>query len=800
MNLKSIVLVLLMIFTSISLKAQDCKHTFSGLVEDFHDKSPLVGATVFIKNLNKYGTTNAQGKFTIENICTGKIIVEVSHLACEPQLFELTINKDLYKVIDLEHHLEELHEVNVKSETKKETKTAQETVITSNTLEKFANLSLGDALKEVSGVSSINTGNTIVKPMINGMLGSRVSIINNTVRLQDQEWGIEHAPNVDVNSANKISVIKGAGALAYSGDAIGGVVLIKPSRVIKKDTLYGQTVFGIQTNGMGYNTSTKLNKSYDSGWFMQFQGSYKANGDFHTPDYNLTNTGSNAKGLTTRFGKNNFESGFEVFYSFLDSKIGILRGSAVGNAFDLARAIETGIPSVIEDFRYSIDLPRQEITHHLLKANYYKRFKNFGKLNLQYDYQYNQRFEFDVRRGELKFIPAIDLTLQTHSFLADLNLDSNSNRKYNFGIMARYQDNFADPSTGVRRLIPDYNKYDLGAYATAEWLLSDQLTTDAAIRYDFNRIDAKKFYRKFRWEERGYDEDFSDIIIDETGTQYLTNPVFDYHNFSASLGAQLKLNDNSSLITNYSLTNRPPNPAELFSDGLHHSAARYELGDLRFDKEVSNRFSASYKYNTDKTYFLVEAFYNNIRDYIYLKPFDFIETIRGPYAVWEYKQTNAQLYGIDVTLNYDIAKNLEWQNNSAFIKGYESNSTPLIDIPPFTTINKIKYSNKNWYDFSATVKSEWVFEQNEWPDFNFTVVDRLTNEEVAINISNPPPAYHLLHFNSEAMFPIGKSTSLNINFGINNIFNLNYRNYLNQLRFFSNELGRNYTLQFTFKY
>ncbi|SEB41766.1 iron complex outermembrane recepter protein [Tenacibaculum sp. MAR_2009_124] len=800
MNLKSIVLILLVLFSSIVLKAQNCKHTFSGLVEDFHDKSPIIGATIFVKNLNKYATTDTEGKFSVQNICSGKIVVEISHLACETQRFEFNITKDLHKIIDLEHHLEELNEINVKSEVRKETETAQETVVTANTLEKFTSLSLGDALKEVSGVSSINTGNSIVKPMINGMLGSRISIINNNVRLQDQEWGIEHAPNVDVNSANTISVIKGSGALAYSGDAIGGVVLINPSRIIKNDTLYGQTIFGMQTNGMGYNTSTKLNKSYSSGWFAQIQGSYKANGDFNTPNYNLTNTGANLKGLTARFGKNNFESGFEVFYSYLNSQIGILRGSAVGNVFDLARAIETGIPSVIDDFRYSIDVPKQDITHHLMKANYYKRFKNFGKLSLQYDYQHNQRFEFDVRRGDLKFIPAIDLTLQTHSVLADLNLDSNSNRKYNFGIMARYQDNFADPTTGVRRLIPDYNKYDIGFYATTEWQLNENVTADAAIRYDFNRIDAKKFYRKFRWEERGYNEDFSNIIIQETGSQYLTNPVFDYHNISASLGTKVRLNDNSFLITNYALTNRPPNPAELFSDGLHHSAARYELGDLRFDKEVSNRFSASYKYNSNKIYFLTEVFYNNINDYIYLKPFDFIETIRGPYPIWEYKQTNAQLFGVDITVNYDITKNLEWQNNTAFIKGYESNNTPLIDIPPFTTINKIKYSNENWNNFSATLKSEWVFEQNEWPDFNFTVVDRLTNEEVAINISNPPPAYHLLHFNSEATFPLSKNTSLNINFGVNNIFNTNYRNYLNQLRFFANELGRNYTLQFTFKY
>ena len=119
-------------------------------------------------------------------------------------------------------------------------------------------------------------------------------------------------------------------------------------------------------------------------------------------------------------------------------------------------------PIVIEDFNTSINVPKQDIKHHLIKANYYKRFENFGKINLQYDYQNNRRKEFDVRIGDRRNIPAVDLILQTHTILADVSLDSNLEQRVNFGILGRYQDNFANPDTGVRRLIPDYNKYDFG--------------------------------------------------------------------------------------------------------------------------------------------------------------------------------------------------------------------------------------------------------------------------------------------------------------------------------------------------
>jgi len=798
--MKNIFLILFILITSFG-SSQECNSVLTGKISDFHDNTTLENATIKIIGTNKITISDEQGNFEFKNLCKQTYKIEVSHIACKTKVVNIEVDGNTYKLISLEHHLEELSEVTVKAKEQTATKTAQETLIKIDVLERYSSLSLGDALKEVPGVSSINTGNTIVKPMINGLHSSRILIMNNGVRQQDQEWGIEHAPNIDINNAGQISVIKGSGALAYGGDALGGVVVIYPSRTISIDTLYGRTILGGQTNGRGYNITTTLNKNYSSGWFAQVQGSYKRNGDFKAPDYNLTNTGLDSKGFSARFGKRNFESGLELYYSYLDNEIGILGASHIGSVFDIERAINSGQPLLIRDFSYDINAPKQEITHHLAKANYYKRFQGFGKVSLQYDYQYNQRLEFDVRIGDRRNIPAIDLTLQTHSILADVDLDSNLDRKVKFGIVGRYQNNFADPDTGVRRLIPDYDKYDFGGYVTTEWRISDELLVDAGARYDFSRVDAKKFYRTSRWEERGYDEDFADIVIEELATQILTNPVFNFHNISASAGLNYELNSKNTVLFNYSLSSRPPNPSELFSDGLHHSAARVELGDLRFDKEVSNRVSLSHSYNTDRLNVLSEVFYNRINNFIYLRPFDFILTGRGPFPIWEYQQTDAELYGIDLTLTYDISDKVQFSNKSSLTKGYDlATDMALIDIPPFSTINQIRYTNPNWKNFSASLKSEWVFEQNEFPDFNFEVEDQLTEEMVLIDISTPPSAFHLIHFYSEATFDLSEKTKLNIGLGVNNIFDESYRNYLNRLRFFADDLGRNFTLQLQLNY
>ncbi len=782
--------------------SQNCDYIFLGKLSDFHDGSPIISATIFIKEYDKYVVSDLDGKFKIENLCNGTVTLEISHINCETKTVNYTVTSDIFKTIVLEHHTEALNEVSVTGyNTKKVTISAQETVLKSNTLKKYSALSLGDALQEIAGITTVSTGNTIVKPMINGLHSSRIIILNNSVRLQDQEWGIEHAPNVDINSADNISVIKGSGALAYGGDAIGGIIVINPKLSIKKDTLFGKTILGVQDNGKGYNFNTVLHKNYNNGWFFSAQGSVKRFGDFESPDYMLTNTGLASKGVTFRTGKRNFESGFELFYSYLDNEIGIMRASHIGNVEDLVSAINTAQPLVINDFSYDINSPKQEVFHHLIKGNYYKRFKNFGKITLQYDYQNNQRFEYDVRIGDNRNKPAVDLNLQTHTISADAILDANSNYTIKFGLLGRYQNNFANPDTEVRRLIPDYDKFDFGIYTVNTWNVSDNSILDFGFRYDFNRIDAKKFYRTSRWEERGYDTTFANFVIENLGTQLLTNPVFNFHNFSASAGLKHTLNSKSYILGNYSLSRRPPNPSELFSDGLHHSAARIELGDLNLKPELSNRFSVSYNYIGLKLNISAEGFYNRISDFMYIEPFGVEQTIRGSFPVWNYVQADSELYGLDLNLKYELSKTLTLFNQTSYTVGnnLETNK-PLIDIPAFNTKNAISYTNANWKAFTAKLSSKWVFEQSQFPNNDFDAFIATTNTFTTVNISKPPQAFHILNFYTEATFKTSKKTNLNIALNVNNIMNTNYRTYLNRLRYFADDLGRTIQIQLQFNY
>ncbi|MCK0129954.1 TonB-dependent receptor [Flavobacteriaceae bacterium F08102] len=784
-----------------SMASQNCHYVCIGEVTDFHDGSPLVGATIYAKELDKYLATDLQGKFKFTDLCAGTLTLTISHVGCLTKTVEVHIDGDVYKRINLEHHAEFLDEITIHSVGDKHSASGQETRLKKEQLELYSGAQLGDALKEIAGISSLNTGNNIVKPVINGLHSSRVLIMNNGVRLQDQEWGVEHAPNIDLGSVANVMVIKGASALAYGGDAVGGVVVMNPATIRNKDSLYGQSILAGFSNGRGFSGNTSLTKSFDNGWFISGQASVKRFGDAEAPDYFLTNSGLSSNALSLRAGFKTLEQGLSIYYSFINNEIGILKASHIGNISDLVTAIESDEPLVQEDFDYQIEAPKQEVKHHLAKVNYFKRFENLGRLNLQYDFQNNRRKEFDIRVGDDRNKAALDLALKTHTVSADFKFDANHMRIFNTGLRFGYQQNVPDPDTGVRRLIPDYQKIDFGAFVTSLLNFDNGMQVDAGVRYDFNRMNAKKFYLKSRWEERNYQDDYAHFITDELESQYLTNPVFDYHNFSGMLGLKYFYKDHWEAGLNFSMANRAPNPSELFSDGLHHSAARIELGDLRLKQETSSRIGATLVYTDESASVKLEGYYNLINNYIFSMPNGIEQTLRGAFPVWVFSQAKAGIFGLDFTAAVPINSRLTLTNNSAYIRGMNLDmDEALIDIPSFQTRNSLTYKQSKWKDFSLSLKSEWVFEQSNYPNFNFEQFIPNDQTLVEVDISTPPAAYHLLHLHSQIRFDLKKNRGLTLGLKIDNIFNTSYRNYLNRQRYFADEMGRNISLQLKFNY
>lgn len=787
--------LLLLLCCSMQSYSQDCNNTLYGSLLDIHDGSVLTGATVIVAQTGVGVLTDLDGNFVISNLCSATYQLQISHPSCSTKAFSVLIKDDTQKTFKLEHHLESLNEIIVSGKkTNRATKSIYENLVDQQTITTFSSGSLGDALNSISGVSSLNTGNTVVKPMINGLHSSRVLIINNGVQMQDQEWGAEHAPSIDINAVGTLKVIKGAGALQYGGNAIGGVVIASAPKVPLLDSLYGKTIFSGSSNGLGGTVSSSLTRSNQNGLYTAFQGSLKRYGDFNAPNYNLSNTGVFERNIAATIGFNRIDYGVEAYYSLFKNEIGILRASHIGGAEDQVQAIASPVPSIINDFTYNIDAPRQDVTHHLARIKGFKNIENIGLISLQYDYQQNNRLEFDVRRGSNKDKASVDLVLDTQTLTIDVASDISEKLTTKFGIVGSLQTNYANPETGVRRLIPDYDKYSIAGFASGNYDINQKWVLEAGFRFDYTHMNVFKFYRRSFWQDRGYDNQFSDLVVEEIGNQLLVNPKLDFYNPSFTIGSKYSFGL-YKLFANYSLSSRAPNASEQFSEGLHHSASRIELGDLQFTSETAHKISLTLQKIGERVNFTITPFATKIDDFILIEPTGIRQTIRGNFQVWEYRQTQAQMYGLDLDANLSLTDNVRFVHQFSLVKGYDKTSNePLISMPAANTLNSLVYTNPNFNNISIAIQSNYVFRQNEFPNTNFEVV--LPDSIQTVDISTPPSGYHLLNLNITAAI----RPDMQVGLYVNNLLNTSYRNYLNRLRYYADDVGRNITLQLKYNY
>jgi iron complex outermembrane recepter protein len=774
------------------------QNTISGKIVD---ENELALEKCHIHFSSKTTNSKKDGSYSIGNIPNGSAKVLITHVGYKPIDTIVEINGNLKLNFKMIQKSEQLEEIVVKHKNNYHNLSVSEQKIKEETIEKYSSQSLGNALKEISGVSVLKTGSTIVKPVINGLHSSRVAIYNNNIKLEDQQWGTEHAPNFDINSAGKITVLKGASGLQYGGDAIGGIVIIEPFST-KKDTLFGKTIMTLESNGRGGTLSSSLHKGNFCDWSWNAQASFKYYGDRESPDYVLSNTGNREANFSGDVKYISKKYDFSAFFSFYNASIAILSASHIGNVNDLYNSINNEVPSVIEDFTYDILNPKQKVQHYMAKLNYNYYVEDGETISLQYAFQFNNREEYDLRTGIPDTKAALDLDLMTHTLNADYKLNF-ENWDFKSGVMGMFQNNTANPNTGVRPLIPSYNKFDAGIYGVIDNHISDDFSIEAGIRYDFSTIEATKYYQKSRWNEREYSPEFDSFIVEDYGTQWLTKPTFTFHNFSASLGTLYTFGSGYEWYFNVSRAVRNPNPSEFFSDGLHHSSGMIELGDLRLEKEKSNKISTSLlkKWRTFKVNF--NPFLNYIEDYIFLKPEGFETTIRGAFPVWEYEKTDALLTGLDLDTEWKI--NEHWQHRLllSYVYGKDkTNDDALIDMPPLNINNKIQYNQKKWNNLTLELQSEIVFTQKNYPNNNFMtlIVENGELTPVEVDISTPPSGYHLLHFTSYCQFKVAKNSMATLGLSVFNLFNTKYRDYLNKQRYYVDEMGRNLQIQLKINY
>lgn len=784
------------------LYAQDCNLTLGGKIVSLHNNAPLEAAVVQVKETNQNVVSAKDGTFVIDRLCAGKLTLVISHLNCEDQIEHVDLVSSISVSILMDHHVELLDEVIINTDQPNDVApTTQLIRLTEDEKERYSGDGLAKTIAQFSGVSTLSTGSGLAKPIIHGMFGSRIGIVYDQTVLENQQWGQDHAPNIDANAFDNIRVVKGAATLQYTGDNPGGLVILESKAPSAIDDLFGKTILNATSNNNGLSLLSSLTRSYGNGTYIKAQGTYKNYGDSRAPDYVLSNTALNENNLSLTLGKNDRQNEWKLFMSVFNNEVGILRSSHVGSVRDLYQSISSDTPRVVAAYSHDVNAPKQSNHHLTANLQYTRTTTANNKWKFKYSWQKNNRKEFDVRRGEYKKIASIDLDLSTHNAQIDHQW-TGTNTSVSTGVFAQVQDNTSNPDTGVKRLIPDYIKFKTGSYLTA-LMKPDRFTIGVGVRFEHYNNEVQKYYKLSLWNDQNYEQGLGKYVTKELYNQRLIRRRMFFNTVSLQGGVLFDVSPSQQIGLNYSMSQRAPDIAELFSDGLHHSLATIEYGNPFLSKETNHKFVLDIAKKRGGFQFNFSPYLTLSHDFIVIEPEGVELTIRGAFPVWEFRAIDAIFKGIDVDLLYTPSKGVILKNNTSWISAKDTNADqPLVNIPALSLRNSILVSPARWEKFSFELNAKHVFRQNQYPDHNFEtdIVEDGQYITKTIDISTPPPSYNLIGADLRWGPYTFLSSKVSISLSVDNLLNSSYRNYLNRLRYYADEQGRNVLLQIKFSY
>ena len=99
-----------------------------------------------------------------------------------------------------------------------------------------ATQSLGESIDDLLGVSSADYGSAVGQPIIRGMSGTRVKVLDNGMVNRDVSGlGADHLNDVDMSNVQQIEVVRGPSSLLYTNGTVGGIVNIVDNSIAMQD-------------------------------------------------------------------------------------------------------------------------------------------------------------------------------------------------------------------------------------------------------------------------------------------------------------------------------------------------------------------------------------------------------------------------------------------------------------------------------------------------------------------------------------------------------------------------------------
>ena len=543
--------------------------------------------------------------------------------------------------------LNELTVTGVTGDTKLKHATAPVSIVSPQMLRGTASTNIIDAIAHQPGVSQLTTGSSISKPIIRGLGYNRVVVMSEGVRQEGQQWGDEHGIEVDGSSIGSVEILKGPASLMYGSDAMAGVVILHAQPTLAEGEMKAQVSSEYQSNNglFAYNLSLAGHQKsfvWDARYSDKMAHAYKNKYDGYVPGSQFRErAGRLMLGTNRSWGHSRLTwTAYHLTPSIIEGE----RDEETGKLESSSTSLKS----------YGKALPFQQVKHY--KAVWDNSLNlSSGYLKAIIGYQQNRRQEFEESADEY------ELFFKLHTLTYDLRYITQEweGWKFSTGIGGMYQ---KSGNEGEEYLIPDYNLFDIGAYATATKAINSRWTLSGGLRYDHRRLHGDE--------------------LEEDGEMRFTDFSRHFNGLTGSLGAVCNINEHFNLRMNLARGFRTPNMSELASNGVHEGSIRYEIGSQQLKAEYSLQADLGLDFTSRYVSAQIALFANRIDNYIFTHRL--AEEVEEGYLTYAYTQGDARLLGFEAGIDIHPVHSVHFGNSFSFVDAQLMHQSASTKYLPFT--------------------------------------------------------------------------------------------------------------------
>ena len=687
-------------------------------------------------------------------------------------------------------------------------------VVSGDDISATASQSLGESLDGLLGVSSADYGSGVGQPIIRGMSGNRVKILNNGMIVRDVAGiGVDHVNDVDLNNIQQIEIVRGPSSLLYANGTIGGIINIVDNTIAREDFAESELKLGLEAQSVNDGDSHNLSYQNNLGG-LNFSFAYKDSQfdnfdvptgailhdedhedehdedehdedehdedeheeDEHEEEGFLSNSDFENKALRLGVSKAGDWGYFGVSVNSVESIYGIpFHGDEHGD--------EHGEEHEGEEHEEDHEGEEHEGEEHegerifsttdsevvnlegayivsnswLKKVNYFIRDTDYSLTEQHAEEEHEGEEHEGEEHGD-----------EDHA--EGPTVFSNESREYgaifdlsNDDLLQKISLNFVDEDMSIvgeeAFMNPTVSEeMTLGYYLSKQ---VDSFHLDLGIRHD--RTSRKGSVS----HEEEHEEEHHDEHEEEQHDEEMDYFSKDYNATSFAMSLSKDLNENFDLNVSAGMVERTPSAMELFMNGEHLATGRLEIGNTELESEQSTNFDATLSYENEGVFGTFTLFKNDVANYIYLQD----ETAEahdehdedddhGGLIKANYLQQNAQFVGYELEMGTvfelgDGDLTLSFGRDS--VSGEFRDDSNIPRLTPDRNIYAISYA-KNSLELKLDLKD--VGSQR----------DIGTNETVT-------SGFNMLNFNAVKTFTFGKKQTATVSLFAKNLLDEVARNH-----------------------